>query len=126
MAVMKEITKRQVLEECLRIMEAVKKNMTQHGSGREALEGYEIACMEQEMKCNMIREMIRKLEAGAVGESLQRFAETNRQALENPEVRNRIREWQQKIMDGQRPDLDDLNPESQEESWEGYENAAEV
>jgi len=126
MAVMREITKRQVLEECLRIMEAIKKNMSRNGSGREALTGYEIAFIEQEMKCNIIREMIRKLEAGTVGESLQRFAETNRQALENPEVRNRIREWQQKIMDGQMQDLDDLNPESQEESWEGNENAAEV
>ncbi|MBE5788470.1 MAG: hypothetical protein E7325_02265 [Clostridiales bacterium] len=114
MAVMREITKRLVLEECLRVMEAIKLNMSRNGSGREALTGYEIAFIEQEMKCNVIREMIRQIEAGAVGDSLRRFAETNRQALEDPQVRSRIRTWQEKIMAGEGLDLEDL---SQDEPW---------
>lgn len=114
MAVMREITKRLVLEECLRMMEAIKLNMSRNGSGREALPGYEIAFIEQEMKCNVIREMIRQIEAGAVGDSLRRFAETNRQALEDPQVRNRIRTWQEKIMAGEGLSLEDL---SQDEPW---------
>ena len=114
MAVMREITKRLVLEECLRMMEAIKLNMSKNGSGRLALEGYDIAYLEQEMKCNVIREMIRQIEAGAVGDSLRRFAETNRQALEDPQVRSRIRAWQEKIMAGEGLDLEDL---SQGEPW---------
>ncbi len=114
MAVMREITKRLVLEECLRLMEAIKLNMSKNGSGRLALEGYDIAYLEQEMKCNVIREMIRQIEAGAVGESLRRFAETNRQALEDPQVRSRIRTWQEKIMAGEGLGMEDL---SQDEPW---------
>lgn len=135
MAVMREVTKRLVLEECLRLMEAIKLNMSKNGSGRLALEGYDIAYLEQEMKCNVIREMIRQIEAGAVGDSLRRFAETNRQALEDPQVRSRIRTWQEKIMAGEGLDLEDL---SQGEPWpdgqwperietgEGNEHAPEV
>ena len=131
MAVMREITKRLVLEECLRLMEAIKLNMSRNGSGREALTGYDIAFIEQEMKCNVIREMIRQIEAGAVGDSLRRFAETNRQALEDPQVRSRIRTWQEKIMEGEGLNLEDLNwpdgpwPE-RIETGEGNEHDPEV
>ena len=71
--------------------------------------------MDTEKKMEMIRDMMRGLEEKNTFSENEEFAEKNKEALKNPFIRARIREWQRQIMEGHRPDLTDLKLDGGEE-----------
>lgn len=112
------LTKRRVLEECLGLFRASRARMSQHHNGLVPLDGYETAFTAEGERCRVLQEMLQELSIQEERDRIDQFAEQNRQALEQPEVRRRIRDWQREIMEGKRPNLDDLKMDG------GMEHAA--
>ena len=84
----KEITRRSVLLECLKIMRLNLGICSKNYEGRQPKEGMEEKFDEYEQKCAMLRDMI--------------------QAYEREPVRAAIAEWQIRLMNGEKPGMEDL------------------
>ena len=105
-----EVTKRRILEDLHEQLAEEKRRMSHNRTGRQPIVGWEIPFTDTEKKMELVREMIRGLEESAVFDEIELFAEKNKDALKNPGVRQRIREWQREIMEKGRPDLEELKP----------------
>lgn len=102
------ITKRRVLGECLKFYETELKRFSRNLNGLEPMDGYDKPFSDTEKKCEVIRDMMRDLDASPVAEELEDFVAVNEKALKDPAVRERIRKWQREIMEGRRPGLEEL------------------
>lgn len=83
-----EITKRNVLLECLGMMEQRRNEMSAGQRGLVPAAGYEDEFFRQQEKCRVLQRLI--------------------QAYESEPVRKAVAEWQVRLMEGKRPTLDDL------------------
>lgn len=70
-----EVTKRNVLLECLGWMERIKKAYSKNEEGREPEEKYREAFIEYEKKCEVLRELIRALESEPVRDAMANWQE---------------------------------------------------
>lgn len=95
---MKEITRRNVLLECLSEREREMRSLSYKGYGIDALRGYEEVFEESQKKCAILRELI--------------------QALESEPVRRSVANWQMEIMKGKEVTLEDLEPAEEPETYE--------
>ena len=109
------VTKRRVLEDLLEQLAEEKRRMSQNRAGRVAQYGWEIPFQDTEKKMQLVREMIQGLEAVQEFDELQHFAKKNQKALKNSAVRDRIRRWQEEIMAGEGPNMNDLRLDRGEE-----------
>ena len=85
---MREITKRETLLDCLEHMRVLKRVVSVDRKGIIPLEGFEDLYFERERKCCIIQELI--------------------QALESEPVRAALAEWQVRLMEGEKPTLEEL------------------
>lgn len=84
----KEITRRSVLLECLKIMRLNLGICSKNYEGRQPREGMEEKFDEYEQKCAVLRDLI--------------------QAYESEPVRAAIAEWQTRLMNGEKPGMEDM------------------
>lgn len=84
----KEITRRSVLLECLKIMRLNLGICSKNYEGRQPKEGMEEKFDEYEQKCAVLRDLI--------------------QAYESEPVRAAIAEWQTRLMNGEKPGMEDM------------------
>ena len=102
------VTKRRILTDLHEQLAEEKRRMSRDRCGRIPEPGWEIPFMDTEKKMEMIRDMMRGLEEKTTFSEIEEFAEKNKEALKNPFVRARIREWQRQVMAGEPPSLEDL------------------
>ena len=58
------VTRRQVLSECLIIFEARARSVSKNLANREPMDGYEAQFVGDQLRCQMIRKLIRDIEGG--------------------------------------------------------------
>ena len=58
------VTRRQVLSECLIIFEARARSVSKNLANREPMDGYEAQFAGDQLRCTMIRKLIRDIEGG--------------------------------------------------------------
>ena len=83
-----EITKRNVLLECLGMMRMRRNVVSEGRRGLIPIKGFDDEFFRRQKKCEVIQEIIR--------------------AFESEPVRRAVAEWQVRLMEGERPTLDDL------------------
>lgn len=98
-----DITRIALLEEILRQKEAEKRKYSHWQNGLQAEKGYEQIFEDRLIECDLLRDMIREEQARSGRRELVRFVLEHEEALRRPEVRERLRQWQQDIMDGKTP-----------------------
>ena len=112
---MEVVGKRRVLSECLKMYESELKRYSKHLNGLEPMSGYEEVFRETEKRCEIIRDMIRDLSASVEHDALEAFVKQNREALRDPNVKRKVREWQAEVMAGNIPTLWELKPGGEDE-----------
>lgn len=95
-----EITRIGLLSEQLTAKEELKFKYSHNRCGLVAMPGYETIFEDLVTSCSLLREMIREEQHKDARRQLQSFVDENRDALEKPEVQERIRGWQQDLMFG--------------------------
>ena len=100
-----EVTRIGILEEMLRVKEAEKVKYSHWHNGLAAEPGYEAVFSDRVVECGLIRDMIQDEYERMSRKELGEFVDKNLEALKDPKVQGRLREWQKVIMDGGTPDV---------------------
>ena len=88
---MAEITRRSVLEECLKQKEGFLRLVSKDKQGREPVRGMEKEFDEMAVKCRILREVIQDYESPEVREAAARWRDPAK--------------WQRELMAGKVPDM---------------------
>ena len=99
-----EITRSGILMDCLEEQNRQMHKYSRHGAGLIALPGYEQIFDDLSEKCRMLRAMIIENMDREQHARAEEFAWENREALQDPEVQQRLAQWQKDLMDGKQPD----------------------
>jgi len=99
-----EITRSGILMDCLEEQNRLMHKYSRHGAGLIALQGYEQLFDDLSEKCRMLRAMIMENMDREQRARAEEFVRGNREALQDPEVQQRLAQWQKDLMDGKKPD----------------------
>ena len=99
-----EITRSGILMECLEEQNRLMHKYSRHGAGLIALAGYENLFDDLSEKCRMLRAMIIENMDREQRAKAEEFAREHREQLQDPEVQQRLAQWQKDLMDGKQPD----------------------
>jgi len=99
-----EITRSGILMDCLEEQNRLMNKYSRHGAGLIALQGYEQLFDDLSEKCRMLRAMIMENMDREQRAKAEEFVRGNREALQDPEVQQRLAQWQKDLMDGKKPD----------------------
>ena len=101
-----EITRSGILMECLEEQNRQMHRYSRHGAGLIALPGYEQLFDDLSEKCRMLRAMIMENMDREQRAKAEEFARENREALQDPEVQQRLAQWQKDLLAGKQPDTE--------------------
>ena len=128
------ITRSSILREVLEEKDRQMYRYSNYGAGLTAREGYEQLFEDLKQQREMLREMIREAEQREQMSTLEGFVRMNHQALQNPEIQQRIAQWQEDIIRGKQPGVEWADQEAQanmtwnpeKQAWEPTRTPDEV
>lgn len=100
------ITRGSILREVLIEKEDLMYRYSKYRAGLTALEGYEQLFEDLKKTCELLRGMIRNADEREHEEDLMKFARENREALQHPEIQQRLAEWQMELIRGKKPGVE--------------------
>lgn len=100
-----DITRRSLIEEQLQEKERLRRKYSANGNGFIPRAGYETIFSDLDKSVNILREMLREIIYADQTRQVQEFYVQHKEALQDPAVRESIRQWQKDIMEGREPDM---------------------